>query len=48
MTTARDLEARVLLFSVKFGRCLGLRGVLLDESESCESWTVTQLMTFVR
>lgn len=37
VTMARDL-----------GRRLGLRGVLVEESESWESWTVTQLMTFVR
>lgn len=27
---------------------LGLSGLLSDESESCESWTVTQLITLVR
>jgi len=37
VTMARDL-----------GRRLGLRGVLVEESESWESWRVTQLMTFAR
>lgn len=46
VTTARDLEC--VLLSTKLGRRLGLRGVLVEESESWESWTVTQLMTFVR
>lgn len=34
--------------STKLGRCLGLRELLVEESESCESWTVTQLMTLDR
>lgn len=29
-------------------RRLGLRGLLIDESESCESCTVTQLITLAR
>lgn len=47
ITTARDLEPCPLL-SAKLGKRLGLRGLHVDESESCESCTVTQLMTLAR
>lgn len=47
---ARDLEKEWEVWDEEelLARPLGLRGLLVDESESCESWTVTQLITLAR